>query len=97
MRDGRLKSTSNKRKRTDYDDIPNKRKIVINKRTKNDHDERLILSPRISPIISKTEKYSNSINRSLVFLFVILLDKKIKHKFYLDNISMSTLSSMFEK
>jgi hypothetical protein len=33
----------------------------------------------------------------LVFLFVILLDKKIKHKFYLDNISMSTLSSMFEK
>ncbi|CAF3564897.1 unnamed protein product [Rotaria socialis] len=53
-----------KRKRTDQDDVSNKRKIINNSTIANDSDsdERLSLSPRVSPIMSKVTKSSHSIN-----------------------------------
>ncbi|CAF2068094.1 unnamed protein product [Rotaria magnacalcarata] len=54
-----------KRKRTDQDDVSsNKRKIINNSTVANDSDsdERLSLSPRVSPIMSKVTKSSHSIN-----------------------------------
>jgi hypothetical protein len=90
----RLKPAINKRKRTDHDDIPNKRKIANNKLTKNDSDddERLILSPRISPIISK---FRRSFSSMVVLLLILMILKIID--LTLDIISMSTLSTMSEK
>jgi len=51
----------------------------MTKNDSDDDDERLILSPRISPIMLKVTKSYNSINRSLsslVFLVLILFNKK---------------------
>ncbi|CAF1258708.1 unnamed protein product [Rotaria sp. Silwood1] len=64
-----LKPIYTKRKRIDNDNISNKRKIVINSTTMNDSDndddnERVSLSPRVSPIILKVTKSSNLINHS---------------------------------
>ncbi|CAF3013500.1 unnamed protein product [Rotaria sp. Silwood2] len=61
-----LKPVCTKRKRTNYDDLSNKRKIVINSTTisDSDDDERLSLSPRVSPIIPKVMKSSSFISRS---------------------------------
>lgn len=83
----RLKSVINKRKRTDYDDLPNKRKIVNN--SDDDDDERLTLSPRISPKLTKSFS-------SMVVLLLILITFKIID-FDLGIISMSTLSTIFEE
>ncbi|CAF2710401.1 unnamed protein product [Rotaria sp. Silwood2] len=67
-----LKPVCTKRKRTKYDDLSNKRKIIINSTTMsdNDDDERLYLSPRVSPIIPKATKSSSFVNRSSSLMVV---------------------------
>ncbi|CAF0982738.1 unnamed protein product [Rotaria sordida] len=89
-----LKPTYTKRKRTDYDDISNKRKIIIDSITMNDSDddERLSLSPRVSPIIPKVTKSSSFVNRSLssMTLFKCQLCRRcLRNKdIYMDHMTM---------
>ncbi|CAF0720997.1 unnamed protein product [Adineta ricciae] len=52
-----FQSNSNKRKRSDLNELSNKRKASSNSTSKtesDDEDERLTLSPRICPIITKS-------------------------------------------
>lgn len=52
-----FKSRSTKRKRTDHDEMVTKRKIPASSADKNDSDddsERLLLSPRVPPIVMKS-------------------------------------------
>lgn len=62
----RLQSTMSKRKRTDSDDDDqsNKRTMMTRqqrmKHSSDDEDERIILSPRIAPILSKINRSSTS-------------------------------------
>ena len=58
----RFQSTKHKRKRSDHDeDKPSKRPMITKQqRTKNSHDDELVLSPRISPILTRMTRSSAS-------------------------------------
>jgi hypothetical protein len=80
-----LKPRSNKRKRVDHDSISNKRKVIINSvpNSDSDDDDRLALSPRVSPVVPKVTKSSRFIKRSLSsmvdFIFIILINNTRIH------------------
>ncbi|CAF3863143.1 unnamed protein product [Adineta steineri] len=91
------KSINIKRKRTDQDDKSNKRKITYYFTTKNDNDDddRLSLSPRVPPVISKPTRSSNTINRSLQTRALFkcqLCHRYLKNKdIYMDHMMMCAI------
>ncbi|CAF0785266.1 unnamed protein product [Adineta ricciae] len=63
-----FQSNSNKRKRSDLNELSNKRKASSNSTSKtesDDEDERLTLSPRICPIITKSSTANHRSIQSL--------------------------------
>ncbi|UJR21670.1 hypothetical protein I4U23_024747 [Adineta vaga] len=78
-----IKSIDNKRKRTDHNESSNKRKFTLSLTNNNDiddDDERLSLSPRISPIITKSSTTNNRSMHSLILFKCQLCRRCLRNK-----------------